>query len=289
VPASAFYPFDASVEWADSVLPGCARWPNASAPPAPVGALPNVPALILSGAQDLRTPTAGAEALARRIPDAQLLVAPHTGHSVLGSDFSGCAQAAVRSFFSTGAVSACSTSAPDPFAPTPVTPVRLADVQPIRGVAGLPGRTLSVVLETILDLERQVVGARLQSSERLPSGASFGGLRGGYARLSSRSLRLSRLSFVAGVRLTGTFAISGGRLRPSDVRVEGSLAARGDVRIGSPTVTGTLGGKRFAVDLAKVRLTSATVAARARGGAGSTVPGSLLPLALPHPELARLP
>ncbi len=295
VPSSAFYPFDASVEWADSVLPGCAQWPNASQEPAPVGTLPDVPTLILSGAQDLRTPTAGAEALAHRIPDAQLLVVPYTGHSVLGSDFSGCAQAAVQSFFATGPVAACSTSAPDPFAPTPVTPTRIADVQPVGGVQGLPGRTLTVVLETILDLERQVVGATLQASQQLPSGASFGGLRGGYARLSSTSLRLHKLSFVAGVQLTGAFAISGGRLRPSEVRVEGSLAARGSVRIGSPTVAGTLGSRHFSVELSKVHLASArTEAARGRPSSvsseawtGSHAPGSLLPLAFPHPALVE--
>ncbi len=279
VPHSAFYPFDASVDWADSVLPGCAHWPNASASPPPLGALPDVPTLILSGAQDLRTPTAGAEAVARRIPDARLLVVPYTGHSVLGSDFSGCAKTAVQSFFATGTVASCSTSAADPFAPTPITPARLADVHPIGGVPGLAGSTLAVVLETIIDLERQLVGASLQASQQLPSGASFGGLRGGYARFSSSSLQLRRLSFVPGVQLTGTFTISGGRLRPSDVRVGGALAARGRVRLGGPTVSGTLGGRRFAVELSKVRLASATA---------PLAPGSLLSLAFPRPALARL-
>ena len=52
---------------------------------------PNVPTLILSGAQDLRTPTSTARQGAALIPDAQLLVVPFTGHSVLGSDFSTCA------------------------------------------------------------------------------------------------------------------------------------------------------------------------------------------------------
>jgi pimeloyl-ACP methyl ester carboxylesterase len=256
LPASAFYPFDASVEWADSVLPGCAQWPNVAPPPPPVAPLPGVPTLILSGAQDLRTPTSGAAAVAARIPGSQLLVVPFTGHSVLGSDFSGCAQEAVKAFFSGAAVQACHAG-PDPFAPTPITPTKLAYVKPVGGVHGRPGSTLAVVLETIVDLERQLIGATLQAEQQLPSGSSFGGLRGGYARITSSSLRLRRFSFVPGVQLTATFPISKGRLKASAVRVEGTLAARGSVRIGGPIVTGTLGGDRVRVQLAKVRLATA--------------------------------
>jgi pimeloyl-ACP methyl ester carboxylesterase len=256
VPSSDFYPFDASVEWADSVLPGCAAWPNASPPPPPISPLPQVPSLIFSGAQDLRTPTSGAEAVAARIPGSQLVTVPFTGHSVLGSDFSGCAQAAVKAFFSGSAVQACKAG-PNPFAPTPVTPRKLAYVKPVGGVHGRPGSTLTVVLETIIDLERQVVGATLQAEQQLPSGASFGGLRGGYARITASALRLRRFSFVPGVELTATFPIYKGKLQPSEVHVEGRLAARGSLRIGGPTVTGTLGGERLRVDLARVRLASA--------------------------------
>ena len=43
LPASDFYPFDASVEWAGSILPGCAAWPNLAPPPPPIGALAQAP------------------------------------------------------------------------------------------------------------------------------------------------------------------------------------------------------------------------------------------------------
>jgi hypothetical protein len=277
LPASAFYPFDASVEWADSVLPGCAQWPNVAPPPPPVAPLPDVPTLILSGAQDLRTPTSGAAAVAGRIPSSQLLVVPFTGHSVLGSDFSGCALQAVKAFFSGAAVQACHAG-PDPFAPTPITPTKLARVKPVGGVRGRPGSTLAVVLETIVDLERQLIGATLQAEQQLPSGSSFGGLRGGYARITSSSLRLRRFSFVPGVQLTATFPISKGRLKTSAVRVEGKLAARGSVRIGGPIVTGTLGGDHVRIELAKVRL--ATTGALSEQSAP-------LNLDFPLPGLAR--
>jgi pimeloyl-ACP methyl ester carboxylesterase len=283
LPASAFYPFDASTAWLDSVLPGCVRWPNVAPAPPATGPLPSAPTLILSGAQDLRTPTSGAEAVAARIPGAQLVVVPYTGHSVLGTDFSGCAATAVRTFFSSGTAQRC-TATHDPFAPTPVTPTKLVRVRAVGGLSGRPGSTLAVVLDTILDLERQVIGATLQADQELPSGSSFGGLRGGFARITSSTLSLHRLSFVDGVRLTGTFTIQHGRLRPANITVEGSQAAQGTVRVGSSThVSGALGGVRFNVSLAKIRLASAGA-----GVATGSVTASALGLRFPAPALAQL-
>jgi pimeloyl-ACP methyl ester carboxylesterase len=258
VPQSDFYPFNASVAWADSVLPGCAQWPNVAPAPPAIVPLPSVPTLILSGAQDLRTPTSGAQAIAARIPGAQLIVVPYTGHSVLGTDFSGCAQAAVTAFFSGGVALPCA-STQDPFPPTPITPKKLSSVKAVGGVPGRAGSTLAVALDTILDLERQVVGATLQADQELPSGSSFGGLRGGFAQITSSALQLHGLSFVGGVQLSGSFPIKDGHLLAANLRVEGSQAARGTIRIGaSAHVSGTLGGRRFDVDLAKVKLARAT-------------------------------
>jgi len=281
LPAAAFYPFDASVAWADSVLPGCAQWPNVAPAPPAVSPLPSVPMLILSGAQDLRTPTSGAEAVAARVPGAQLIVVPYTGHSVLGTDFSGCAQAAVTAFFTSGTAEPCKTTA-NPFSPTPITPTKLKLVKAVGGVSGRAGSTLAVVLDTIIDLERQVVGATLQADQELPSGSSFGGLRGGFAQITSSALQLYGLSFVNGVQLTGSFPVQDGHLLAADLRVEGSQAARGTIRIGaSARVSGSLGGRRFNVDLAKVKLASA--------GGRAPLSWPAMSLRFPAPTLARLP
>jgi pimeloyl-ACP methyl ester carboxylesterase len=287
LPASDFYPFDASTAWVDSVLPGCAHWPNVAPAPAAVSPLPSVPTLILSGAQDLRTPTAGAEALAARIPGSQVIVVPYTGHSVLGTDFSGCAQAAVKAFFSSETALPCK-AAKNQFSPTPITPTKLALVKAVGGLAGRPGSTLAVVLETIIDLERQVVGATLQADQELPSGSSFGGLRGGFAQITSSALRLHHLSLVNGVQVSGTFPVQNGRLRATDLRVEGSQAAAGTIRVGtSAHVSGTLGGRHFDVNLAKVKLASAHASSAAnlplRTGLGES-----LRAGFGQPALARL-
>ncbi len=287
LPASDFYPFNAPVAWATSMAGACAQWPNAAPEPPTIAPLPDVPTLILSGEQDLRTPTSGAEALAARIPGSQLLTVPYTGHSVLGTEFSGCAQSAVKAFFAGTAVQACAPTV-DPLPPTPIVPSKLSLVKPVGSVAGTPGRTLAVVLETIVDLEQQLIGATLQAEQELPSGASFGGLRGGYARITSSALTLHRLSFVGGVQLSGSFPVANGRLQAADLHVEGSAAARGMVRIGaSAHVSGTLGGRHFDVDLAKVKL--ARTNGRAPSGDSSNRGWPALNVRVRQPVLARVP
>ena len=229
LPSTDFYPFDAATALNNSLISACAGWPDASAASVEPGVLPNVPTLILSGAQDLRTPTSNARRVAALIPDAQLLVVPYTGHSVIGSDFGDCASLAVSAFFAGGVggrqIQPCAPSA-NPFAPTPLTPTKLAYVHPVPGLSGKPSLTLTAVLDTIVDLNRQVVGATLQADAQLPSGSSFGGLRGGYAKLSPSKLQLTRFTFVPGVELSGTFPVKNGQLQTTTLRITGSSASQ---------------------------------------------------------------
>jgi hypothetical protein len=205
-----------------------------------------VPTLILSGAQDLRTPTSGARKLAAEIPGSEVLVVPHTGHSVLGSDFSGCAKVAVEAFFEGAQVLPCGPI-PNLFSPTPPVPAHLSQLS---GVAGLPlraGRTLRAVLDTMIDLDRQVIGATIQAEQRLPSGASFGGLAGGYARLTKSAVILHRFSFLSGVTLNGSLPVRKGEVQTARIDVGGALAAHGQVLIAAGgRVSGMLEGRRFA-------------------------------------------
>lgn len=285
IPSGTFYPFDASTALSASLVSVCASWPDASPPPPSQSPLPGVPTLVLSGAQDLRTPTASARGVAALIPGSQLLVVPFTGHSVLGSDFSGCAEQAVGALFAGVQVQPCGPTQ-NIFSPTPVTPTRLAYIHPPSVLPGKAGQTLTAVLDTILDLNRQVIGATLQANAELPIGSSFGGLHGGYARLEPAKVVLHDLSFVSGVRLSGVFPVREGRLQTATIRISGSAAAPGDVRIGGgKTVSGRLGGRRFSVNIAKVKL------ARAGGGGSSSSSSREWPagrVAFPLPGLARL-
>ncbi len=258
LPSSSFYPFDAATAANASLLPGCAHWPFSSpAPPAATGALPNVPTLILSGAQDLRTPTAGARRVAAMIPEAHLLVVPYTGHSVLGSDLSGCAKIAVESFFEGAEVFPCGPI-PNLFSPTPLTPTSLGALRPVAGLPARAGRTLHAVLDTMIDLDRQVIGATLQAEQSLPSGSSFGGLRGGYARITAKTLRLHRFSFIPGVQLEGAFPVRKGEVGAATVHIKGSAAAHGRIVIGAGSaVSGVLEGHRFHMGTASASFASA--------------------------------
>jgi pimeloyl-ACP methyl ester carboxylesterase len=266
LPSGDFFPFDSRTALATDLIPDCVYWPDASPAPTAAGALPSVPTLILSGAQDLRTPSSIAAQVAAQIPGAQMELVPFTGHSVLGSDFSGCATAALSAFFSASPVAACA-SARDPFTPTPIAPTRLRYLSPPPGLHGGPGRTLTAVLDTLVDLSRQVISATLQAAQELPSGSSFGGLRGGYARLTSATATLRRYSFVSGVELSGVFPVRNGMLQPATIRISGAQASPGTVTFGvHKYVTGTLGRKRFHVSLATVRVSRAWGGPRAGVG-----------------------
>jgi hypothetical protein len=254
IPEPDFYPFDSATALLVGPVLQCDAWPYTTAPASSTGALPNVPTLILSGEQDLRTPTSNARALAAEIPDAQLLLVPYTGHSVIGSDLSSCAATAVEQFFTVGSIQPCA-STPNLFAPTSLSPTKLTYIKPPHELAGRPGKTLVAALDTLTDFSRLVIAATLQANEQLPSGSSFGGLRGGYAKLTHSAAILKGFSLVPGVQLTATFPIRDDKLQAADIHVSGKEAAPGTIIFGgaSTRATGTLGSKRFDIAVANGR------------------------------------
>ena len=266
ISSSSFYPFDAAVGLAAGPMLDCLRWPDSPSAPETPGPLPDVPTLILSGGQDLRTPAAQARRVAAQIPGSQFEFVPYTGHSVLGSDLSGCAATAVAQFFAGGRVSPCAR-AQNLFSPTPITPTTLAAVAATPGLAGRDGKTVTAVLDTVLDLDRLIVAATLQAERELPSGSRFGGLRGGYASISSSAVKLVHFSFVRGVELSGTWPIVHGKLQLRALRVEGGRAARGRVLLHSDRrVSGTLAGHSFNVAISRAVLSRSRAHGDERGG-----------------------
>jgi len=98
-PLAALHPFDRPAALTAGLLALCADWPataRAIAPPPPLPA--GLPALVLAGDLDLRTPLEKARELTRALPGARLLVERGVGHGVLGADPDGCADGAVRAF-----------------------------------------------------------------------------------------------------------------------------------------------------------------------------------------------
>jgi pimeloyl-ACP methyl ester carboxylesterase len=254
LPANRFAPFARGNALGVSDIPECASWPYTSPAPPPVRApLPSVPTLILSGAEDLRTPTANAREVAAQIPGSHLLVVSEVGHSVLGSDFSGCASKALQALFKPAPIKPCSggTQLLNLLGLTPPAPARLSDVAPAHDSSGRPGRTLRAVELTLADLIRQETVHAL-SGLTLEDELRFGGLRAGWAHATSKALALHDYSYIPGVLVSGKIVAG-----EAVLRIGGSAAAHGTLRLRAHrTLTGTLGDRRVStghsLDLAAV-------------------------------------
>jgi hypothetical protein len=245
LPARAIAPFGPAnmVDFSD--LQECASWPFSSPAPPPARApLPNVPTLILSGANDLRTPTANAQEVAAQIPDSQLLVVPYTGHAVLDGEPTSCGRDALEAMFAGHPIKPC-VAAPPPLTlrPPPLPPLQLAQVPPAKGNAGKPGRTLEAVLLTLHDFGHQLTFALGQSG-----GASLtafptlrrGGLRSGWGQFEGRAETLHAYSFVPGVTVSGKLTSAS-----IGLRIGGGAAAHGTLHEGPHnSLVGMLGGHR---------------------------------------------
>jgi len=259
LPASQLAPFTAANVLDLSDIPACAFWPFTTPAPAPADApFPSVPTLILSGADDLRTPTANAREVAAQIPGSQLLVVPNTGHSVLSSDPTHCASDALQALFAGKPIKPCATTPPPPILRlTPLAPRSLEAVAPARGNRGLPGRTLEAVVLTLGDFDRQLELQLAAQSGALGSlSLRTGGLRAGWASLTSAALTFDRYSYIPGVTISGRISSTA-----SVLRVGGSAAARGTLRIGPHmTLAGVLGGKRVQLAGAEPQAVNAQMA-----------------------------
>jgi pimeloyl-ACP methyl ester carboxylesterase len=240
IPATSYAPFDPATVFKFSLAPFCASWPEAGPnPPVEGNPLPNVPTLLLSGNDDLRTPQEDATKLASELPNAQLVHVPDTGHSVLGSDIFGCATRALRNFFRGQPQRACKERG-ELLPPSPVPPTRLSQLPRVRGLQARTGRTLLAVRLSLADMFEHAIDALLFSSDgfHIPP---VGGLRAGYFDVSTSALRLHGYSWVPGVTLTGRVPLRGS----ATIRVGGSAAAHGVLHITERgRVSGRLGGRK---------------------------------------------
>lgn len=177
-------PFNAddvlTLDW----IPLCLRWPLTPGPRALPAATPDVPALLINGSEDLRTPLEEARKVQAQLPRARLLSVPGVGHSVIGTDPSGCARRALRAFLRARSVpSRCPRARSGYESGVAVPPRRFS------------GRLSDAVFRTLLDAE---LGLALS-----PTGEVAGGLRGGTVRYSDGPLhRLRDYEYVPGIRLT---------------------------------------------------------------------------------------
>ncbi len=258
MPPADFAPFDRSTALGSELIGLCLGWPTASPAPVPIGPLPAVPTLMLSGGADLRTPTEDARATAARLPlSAQIVTVPWVGHSVLSSEIStdACAAKALAAFFADQAIPGCPTAtAPISLARRP--PMRLAGARTVGTLRGRLGKTVGAALDTVSDLRRQVLYEAFETGA-LPR--RVGSLRGGFASLQGGGLRLRDARYVTGVHVSGWAPSKG----TTHLRVRGGGALRGTITVSADLqhISGRLGGRRFSV----VRSTAAARAEHVPG------------------------
>jgi pimeloyl-ACP methyl ester carboxylesterase len=235
-------PFSRATVIEASGISDCEHWPTAGADPArEPGPLPQVPTLILSGGYDVRTPLEQAAMLASQIPGSILLAVPGDGHSVVGTDPSGCAKRAVAALLGGAAVLPCTASPETPVDPLP--PRSFATLAPSGGLSGEPGEVLSASVLTLRhDLGFTVPYAFLGL-------AVPGTIAGGLIDLPVHGhdgAVLEEISYVRSVSLSGpvTLGSSGYGTGRLSVRVHGH--SYGTLQLESTgAIRGTLGGRPF--------------------------------------------
>jgi pimeloyl-ACP methyl ester carboxylesterase len=228
----AFRPFSTRTVAAQTSAALCADWPSTPAPAPVAYPGPDVRVLVLSGREDLRTPLEDARRTAGQYPNAKVLPVPDVGHSVLGSDTSGCAVRRTATFLAGGTVDYC-TRRPRPIQPLPVIPPDLDDYR-AGALGGDTGRTASAVSASLFAILREVsfVGAS-DGAVRLP------GLRAGVSVVFEDRVELRGVEWVRGVRLTGTIRRGSGT-----IVISGSSAVPGRLRRTSGGFfRGTIGGE----------------------------------------------
>ena len=241
----AYAPFPASAVVPHLPATLCLGWPETPRPPAApnADAGPAAPVLVLAGREDLRTPLENQREAAEPYPAATVVAVPHTGHSTLASDLSGCARRSLERFLAGAALRPCARRerAIEPAYPF----VRdLAAVPPALGALELGRevrRTLTAVDLTLRDVDRQLAGVAAGGSTAATARRGvvrIGGLRGGRLEIGrDDAVRLVGYEVVQGVRVTGRL----GR-RSGAVRVTGSGAV-GALRLTRKGLAGTLDGE----------------------------------------------
>jgi hypothetical protein len=239
IPPSDYDPWDGQTVLRTSYVDDCMDWPGDTVRQPFSGPLPNVPALLLGGRLDTRTPVENAFATQRELPQSSVVTLKGSGHDTLDSDITGCINEALRRFIERQPVGNPCKGKNNGVAPVPLPPRSIRDFKSAPGVGGRQGRVVFAVLDTASD-------ARLTALQDLFAGLSIrgGGLRGGWfsgeAAFDGR-LSLHDYEYVPGLRVTGSLDSGSGTLTGT-LTVSG--IAHGTLKLDHRGgVTGTLGGR----------------------------------------------
>ncbi len=259
-----YVPFDAQTVLRTGYVDDCLRFEADPVKAPSTGPLPDVPALLLGGREDLRTPFENAVATAKELPRASLVALRGSGHDVLDSDITGCSARALTRFVLGRPVGTPCAGRDNGVSPLPIPPRSLRDFRSAPSVGGDRGRVLFAVLDTTSDARASALEL-LFAGLGVRGGGLYGGRFSGAASIDG-DLSLHRYAYVPGVRVTGRLrATRSGRLKGT-VRVGGieagtlTLDGRGGAR-------GRLGGRAV-----RYRQTGTRAAAAATRISGPRMP-----------------
>jgi pimeloyl-ACP methyl ester carboxylesterase len=247
LPPERFAPFDRATALAVGDLSTCRTWPKSDRAAARFdGPLPDVPTLILAGTADLRTPLEDATALARLLPQADLMPVAGVGHATLFQGLK-CVEDGLARFLSGERAGRCGQTrvekavapAPDPRRPVPA---------------------LASVVLTLDDILQQLPLAIYTRSTFLQGEHLFfvraGGLRGGRFSATEDGLTLERVSVVPGVTVSGRIRGDVDPFRGRIAGPTGRLVVRlrggrgGTLVLGRGSLSGMLAGRPVSRHLA---------------------------------------
>jgi pimeloyl-ACP methyl ester carboxylesterase len=268
IPPAQYAPFDPQTVLRTGYVDDCLLWPQDLPRPPFSGPLPDVPALLLGGRLDLRTPVENAIATATQLPHASVVTLQGAGHDVTDSDLTGCVARALARFVADRTVGDPCRGRNNGLSPIPAPPRSLGDFRSAPGVGGERGRALFAVLDTVTD---SIVSAGQLQDAGLP--LRGGGLRGGRFTFSddTGNLRLRRYGFVPGLRVTGTVRADESDLT-GRVTVQGPRGVSGFLQITRTGANGRLGGRAVRFRAGRRASAAAAAAGHRVGGRGSSLP-----------------
>jgi pimeloyl-ACP methyl ester carboxylesterase len=258
LPTNAFGPFGARTALQGEVLDACRSWPAHARQRPALGVLPDVPALLLAGGLDVRTPLANAQAVAAEMPRAKVVTVGNAGHAVLGWGFTNCPSSAMRRFLAGGDPGRCDPGPRFTF-PHPPAPMSLRDLGSGGGASGRAGRTVVAVQHTLTDFLVAVMGdfqLRLAAVDPKHPLRTFkaqlraGALRGGSYSIPARGngMTFDRAVAVPGVRVHGRLRGKRGGLT-GVLKVSGRAAASGRLVARRTALRGKLGKQPVRISL----------------------------------------
>ncbi|NLT06280.1 MAG: alpha/beta hydrolase [Solirubrobacterales bacterium] len=274
--ADAFAPFGPKTALGYAPLRACARWPYPSRPAAAPAPPPDVPALVLVGARDSRTPVADARAVAALLPRAELRVVRNAGHSVLGAGAFECPMRAAGRFLAGRPAGGCAAIAPVTLGVWKPPPSRVGDL-PTFGLRPRVGRTLAAVDATATDFVSVFLPEMMAALEQAFAGEEpsrfsprFGALRGGSYVAATSGVRFERASVVQGVRVSGALRGATPKRMRLRVRIGGRAGLRGRLTFSRRGVSGEVDGRRV-----RIRRTIPSLALMAESERAATPPDPL--------------